>query len=483
MILERVFIRSSWSGLLFLLGFAGFSSLLLIKSGYPSRGRFKSYFHHLCSGNLSIPQSPSIMTVFEGDGKGVYIASETGFIAYLLFDTCEIQSATFVTLPPWLIIVTGILLTLQACVDFLLRGCTRESAAAIRRYSDEKILMTVSASFCVCVLIVDVALCLFIGKDQQAFMHDSVLLLLLGLAEAFPGLKTMIDFQQIMLTIWCTAFIIGLFRLLLMASIHPRLSLFNETLHKGFVEIFYSFSILSVIFVLFGMFAFLLFSEESRDFRTAGFALWAQLNMILSQWPFDNMFSINNQSGVYLYTVCFGFAVTFVVLRVYLAIVIEAFDESQERINANTAHMSVIRDCWLLLQEFWYGNMQKWPTRKEMIQSISADPEFNQGIPVRFLPVARFYENHIPELLGGNDHVEEELRKALNDYKQYKSFRATASSIGDDPYLIALISFRKALERVDRRLKLGIKTKRKKKAKGKPKTTPSIIVVSERQPD
>ena len=153
---------------------------------------------------------------------------------------------------------------------------------------------------------------------------------------------------------------------------HPRLAILIATVKMGFTEIFNFLNILFAIYVIFALFAFLLFGEELLVFSQYRLSLFLLYQLLLAQWPFDDLFQCENQLAVFLFISLFGAVLFLLVLNTYLAVVLNSFEKCKTLLDASRTERTLLHDGYLILREGWLRYRQDWPSRSNIIRALES---------------------------------------------------------------------------------------------------------------
>ena len=489
--LEQFYVRAIHSNCLYIIGFAGFAYLLWSDSLSVVRGTVRESIQSKCLSGDTLVGNGYYGVVWQDSTRALLIIPIHGILSYVTRDTCEVHSISYTQdLMSIRLVVTGILV-LQVCIDLYIAlppkrlslthsSTIRFSPSYIevsdRSHLDELIVLTCSSA-CMCLLLADLALPILLGDFFLSYVNDAIILLFSGNDGGIETVRLVFQYKESMLGVGSLVFLLGVVRLLLIASIHPRLSLLTSTLYAGFTEVLSIISILFFIFTIFGISGFYLFGESVPEFATFPLALWSQFQMLLSDWPFDNLFSSTNIVAVYLYTLSFGFVVIFTLLRVYLAMVLEAFDASQGKIARINAHRSVFADVWMLIAETCIGFARKWPNRSDVIQHLQVE---GREIPEKYHDMQRFYMNNFPEITYADSNDSDSMQQ-LKDQWQTLNSASLTELVSNDPYLKATRDLRTRLQEVKTRMRdrmrMSNRSAPQSQKKAKSKRIPSTLIV------
>ena len=193
------------------------------------------------------------------------------------------------------------------------------------------------------------------------------------------------QFAELKFIKFFVAVVLGARTVWFMAS-HPRLSFLSKTISKG------TDAILQFLFILWGIYsvlaftAWISFGETLVGFSTFSNSLWTQFKCLLGQWDFLSL-AVIYKPVLFVYLLAFLLAFLLLVMNVFQAVLITAFDESAAR--DKQVDSSVLEDGWIVIVETWKGWHEEWPSRQEILRD-----------PKREIPscMRRFYVGKFPIL-------------------------------------------------------------------------------------
>ena len=477
LILEEQWMYALWSHFSFLAGYVIFIFAFWDSAFDPKTTYF---LHEMCKAKTLQSGLPNTVLVSNSTSHVLFISLDTRTLSHVCVDGCVIDTISYAYRPVWRHIAVLSLLGFQTLLDIFLHffphaiiGCIptfkyRHSTSFLK-----KSLIIVSSLSCLAVIVIDLYFDILPSPNLLQRLKLALNQLQSGSESGSKMLVDLLNQQRFQKELWGLALIVGMFRVLLVFGAHPRLSLLTSTIEAGFVEIFSFVLIVIVIYVIFSVSGYLLFSEESLEFRTIPSSLWTQFNMLLSEWPFDSLFATSNQAAVYLYTLSFGFILFFTVMRVYLAIILEAFQQTHRAISSDPAHCSVPRDIWIMMLRAYYRLTQKWPTRSEVIKYIEHD---GGSEPPNYDRMKEFYTRNMSELFVELNGRQAEYASIV---KSYIHIDATVSSlVAKDPYILAVAEFRRTLQQARKKIKRQRSRSRKEPRKVRSNAPPLLLARS-----
>jgi hypothetical protein len=443
--LEVELIRTFWGNIIFNLGFVGFSFLLLYESSNVSvRAVYTAALSRCNDREAGTPYTiPESLLIWSTDEVSVLVVVRAGLLVFVEISDCAVRLLEYQTPLMWFRATLACMFAIQLFIDLYSSLQTPRVGDCPEKHGNTRIglfgVFAIASSFIfLATLLLD-----FCGQQYLGFTIDSLIseglsLLISGQLDALDLLLSIDEFKKTRRVIWCFVFIQGVFRIIKIVSVHPRLSQLLNTVYLGFLDIAEFIVMLSIIYVIFASCAYCLFREELDAFSSFERSLWTQFNMLLTQWPFPELFACSNPIAVYMYTFTFTVVMTLTVLRLYLAVVHTAFNASKTAVESDGIENSVFEDFLLLIREWWLSRTSSWPSRLEVITRSNTES--------RLLPqlgnMRKFYEEYVlkcPAETGGECLQLREYFRKLNS--------ASNNSIqNEDPHEAAVRELRKSLK-------------------------------------
>ena len=433
---ESKLIREISGNLCFLTGFTGLVILIWNDSRVGVSYAAKTAFEYLCRGVIDASnQGFSQLSIWSDSSSSIHMLPEHDMIVHTETPRCNVH-----VIPPnlnlmWLRISLTTLFATQLLVDFhrAFRGV---------RYSTPIIYNVFTSFVAVGSMLIDCGSRRYLGYGPDSLLIDSVFLLLNQDQSGIPVLHALATYQTTKITIWVGVAVLALIRLFIACGAHPRIGILLTTVKTCITKLMATMLTLLVTYCIFALGGYVLFSPEIKGFATILITGWTQFNMILTQWPFPELFATGNQVGVYLYIITFACIIIFTVLRVYLGLVQAAFESAQSESKYFSVANAVVFDLIILVVEAFISIKRKWPSRSEAIRILESDDVITES----FNDMREFYflrMNHLLTEPSSSSDEMAELRKAYD-----RRISVDEDAILGDAHLTALQDLNATLSQV-----------------------------------
>ena len=434
--LERKLVREIAGNLCFLIGFIGLIILLWNDGRVSISNSAKTAFEYLCRGLIDeSPQGFSKFEVWVDSSSRIHILPEHDLIVLTETPLCSVHVIPLNLHSLWLRISLTAIFGIQLLIDFY-------SALHRVQFTTQSIYCIITSFVSVGSMLVDCGSRWYLGYDPDSLLFDSVFLLLNQDDSGIPVLPVLATYQSIKINLWVAVAILALTRLLIASGAHPRIEILLTTVKKCLTQLMAIMITLLVMYCIFALGGYVIFSPEVQSFTTMTATGWTQFNMILTQWPFPELFSSGNQVGVYLYIITFACIIIFTVLRVYLGLVQAAFESAQSGSKYLPVSNAVVIDLIILVVETFMSLKRNWPSRSEAIRILERDDVTIESLN----DMRKYYFERMSHLLSDSYTSSDDVIVLREAFDRSKSVDETVIPV--DAHLTALHELNAALAQV-----------------------------------
>jgi len=195
--------------------------------------------------------------------------------------------------------------------------------------------------------------------------------------EEFEGLSSTISAQQRLDLFGFLISVAMLVRIIVVISVHPRVSLLVATVTTGIDDFVHFFLLLGILIMCFGLIALLRFAPKYDDFANFEVTLVSQFQLMLGNLP-DNF---ADDILLSIFILFFLIAVFFLMLNFLLAIIVESYMRVKAEIERQETEQNLMADAGASLVVMAKRLLHRWPSTFRIIARLEEQSsKFSVGI-------------------------------------------------------------------------------------------------------